>query len=296
MNPRAGRRLALAAALALSGCGGAPERAPAPASEQQSLDRAARLAYQQGRYAQAATLYQRALEAALAEDRPRAIIDARFNLALCHTYLGAYDAALSQLERAEAERQRRTLPVDPQLELLRGTIHYRQGDLRQAQAALDAVLETALAAPATRSRAHFVSGLIAADRADAAALQRQLAALPASDGNPDRLELQGRLAGLQGDIDGGLQLLEQTARQRSLEGDHRGMARALASAGELGARAGRPQVAANYLFRAGRSAAQRQQPQARDWLLRAKALAQRSGDTALVQEAEAALRDLESAD
>ena len=36
--------------------------------------------------------------------RPGAIVDTRFNLALCQTYLGQYESALTQVAQAEAER------------------------------------------------------------------------------------------------------------------------------------------------------------------------------------------------
>lgn len=296
MSAAGRRRLLLAAALVLGGCGGTPEQETAPPTEQQSLDRSARLAFDQGQYAQAATLYQAALGTALAQDAALAIIDARYNLALCQTYLGAYDAALDELAQAEAERQRRGLPVDAQLPLLAGTVHYRRGELERAAALLTGVLNAGTASAATLAKAHFVAGLIAADRTDAAALRTHVAALPAEADGADRLELQGRLLALEGDLDGAVRLLEQTAELRSRERDYRGVARALASAGELSARAGRTRAGADYLFRAGRSAAQRQQPQARAWLRRAGELAQLAGDAALRAEADAVLRSLETQD
>ena len=92
--------------VTVAGCAGKPEREPETPTEQQSLDRSARLAFGQGNYAQAATLYEAALQSALTEDAPGAIIDARFNLALCQTYLGDYEAALQQVAQADAEEHR----------------------------------------------------------------------------------------------------------------------------------------------------------------------------------------------
>ncbi|MCP5429441.1 MAG: hypothetical protein H6962_04175 [Chromatiaceae bacterium] len=54
----------------LTACSSAPKPQAAPPTERQSLDRSARLAFAQGQYAQAATLYEAALEQALAEDAP----------------------------------------------------------------------------------------------------------------------------------------------------------------------------------------------------------------------------------
>jgi tetratricopeptide (TPR) repeat protein len=294
-------QVSLVIGLATSlGCAGKPEPGPEAPTEQQSLDRSARLAFGQGNYAQAATLYEAALQSALTEDAPGAIIDARFNLALSQTYLGDYEAALEQVAKADAERRRRGLGADPQLELLAGTIHYRAGQTTEAQALLARVLESPGAQEATRAKAHFVAGLIAADQGSIPVLKRELAALFADAGHGqavDRLELEGRPAGLEGDVDAALDLLDQVAAARRMQRDYRGMVRALAEAGELAARADRLQLAGSYFLRAGRSAAQRKEPQAMDWLEQARALGSRSGDQALVGEAEAAIIGLrETAD
>ncbi len=289
----------LVAGLMLGGCGATAEREQAPLSEHESLDRSARLAFDQHRYGQAATLYEAVLQAALAEDTPVGIIGARFNLALCRTYLGDYSAALTQTDLADAERRRRGLPVDPALQLLIGTIHYRAGHLERAQATLSALLQNREANPATLSRAHFVAGLIAADLSALPALREHIAAMlgdTAVGPGADYLELQGRLLGLEGDIDGALRLLDEAADLRGVERDYRGMVRALATAGGFAEQAGRLQPAANYLLRAGRSAAQRAEPNAQDWLRRAMNLGKQSGDAALTKEADAILRKIEAGD
>ncbi len=297
------RRVALCAALAglvvLGGCGSTPEAERAPPTQRQSLDRSARLAFEQARYPQAATLYEAALRAALAEDDPTAIIDARFNLALCQTYVGQYEAALAQIAQADAERVRRGLPVDPDLQLLAGTIRYRAGDAELSEATLEALLQGGTATAPTRAKAHFVAGLIAADRGATGALRTRIAALSvdANDSaRSDRFELQARLAGLEGDVDGALGLLDQVVVSRRLERDYRGMVRALATAGGLAEGASRLQQAGDYFLRAGRSAAQRAEPEAREWLVRAKTLGERSGDSALVLEAEGSLATMKASD
>lgn len=190
-----GKLIRLTLILALGGCASTPKPDPEPTTERQSLDRSARLAFSQGQYAQAATLYEAALDEALAEDAPEAIIDARFNLALSQTYLGKYRAALAQVTQADAERVRRGLGSDPDLQLLSAAIHYRSGDMRQASATLDTLFSNSTLLPVTNAKAHFIAGLIAADRRDPVALRRHIAAL-VSDGTPgmeaDRLELQGK--------------------------------------------------------------------------------------------------------
>lgn len=293
------RRFLIAAMCALlsvlTACSSAPKPQAPPPTERQSLDRSARLAFAQGQYAQAATLYEAALEQALAEDAPGAIVDTRFNLALCQTYLGQYESALTQVAQAEAERSRRGLPGDPELQLLAGTIHYRAGDAGRARQILDGLLQHGDVTGATRAKAHFVAGLIAADNSAPGLLREHLLALPTNaDSNvqADRLELEGRLAGIEGDIDRALGLLDQVAILRGTERDYRGMVRALASAGALAERNDRLQTAGNYLLRAGRSAAQRNEPEARGWLKRAQALGVRTQNDVLADEAAAVLDSL----
>lgn len=275
-------------AALLGGCAGNPPQEAQPTTERESLDRSAGLAFAQGQYAQAATLYEAALDEALAEDLPNVIIDARFNLALVKTYLGAYAEALAQLDQADAERIRRKLGADPELDLLRATIRYRAGDPAKAQAILARLLKDTSLTPAAAAKARFVAGLVAADRLDANLLRTHLDSIPPDAGlasQADRLELQARLLALGHDRDGALALLDQAAAMRSLDRDYRGMVRALATAGAVAEQAGQLRQAADYLLRAGRSAAQRNGPEAHGWLERARDLGQRGGSPAVVLEA-----------
>ena len=234
----------------------------------------------------------------LLEDRPEPIVDARFNLALSYTYLGRHQSALDLMTLAEAERVRRKLGPDLQLQLLRATIHYRAGDAAAAQRTLDALLGDPALAPPTAAKAHFLAGVMAAERSDAAALRRHRDALPAGDGRgeqADRLELGGRLAAIEGDNEEALRRLDEAVSLRSLEGDYRGMVRVLAAAGAVAEHAGRAELAGGYWLRAGRSGAQRAEPNARAWLEHARALGERTGDAALVLESEAMLTELGAA-
>ena len=291
--------LILAVSLALGGCGGAPKQEAREPTELELLQRSARLAFSRGEYAQAATLYEAALDKALVADRPEPIIDARFNLALSHSYLGRYGEALDLLALAEAERVRRELGPDPELRLLRATVHYRAGDAAAAKRVLDSLLDDPATPRPTIDAARFLAGLMAADRGDVSALRRYRDALPSGDTGreqADRLELDGRLAALSGDSRQALSRLDEAARLRSLDEDYRGMARALAAAASVAERAGRTGLAAGYWLRAGRSGVQRADPDARGWLERALALGRRSRDAALVLEAKAMLAKLDTAD
>lgn len=282
--------IALLLSLLLIGCSSTPESQPD--TERETLDRSARLAFSLGQYAQAATLYQAALNQALLEDDAAAIIDARFNLALSQSYVGQYDAALAQVAQADAERVRRDLGPDLELQLLHATIHYRAGRIDQARAQIDPLLADPASLPATATKANFLAALIAADRNDSDGMRHHLAALPSSDqpgGQADRLEIQGRLAGLESDPDRALGLLDEAVRLRSLDRDFRGMVRVLVAAGVLAEQAGRDELAAGYFLRAGRSAAQRADPESRAWLEHARDFGLRSKDAALVLEAETIL-------
>lgn len=286
---------ALCAAL-LAGCGGSPEKKEMPPTEQQSLDRSARLAFAQGRYDQAASLYEASLQAALKEDAPQAIVDARFNLALCQTYQGQYAKALDQLEQAEAERLRRGVVGEGSIELLRGTIYYRSGQLDTARMVLQTLLVGENGTAATAAKAHFVLGLIAADQADSESLGTHLNTIAGNTGpasTTDRLELTALRSALQGEADLALVQLDKVARLRRDERDYRGMVRVLAKAGDVAERTRHIQSAGRYLLRAGRSAAQRSEPETRDWLERSEKLAMQAGDTETAREARELLNELD---
>ena len=188
-----------------------------------------------------------------------------------------------------------SLARTPELQLLRATIYYRDGKQAVAQDIVQQLLRTPALAPDTAAKAHFLAGLIAADRGDADAVGEQLNALPLGEGpgvQADRLELEGLLAGLDSRTDDALRLLDEAAILRSLDRDYRGMTRVLAAAGKVAEQAGRTAIAAAYFLRAGRSAAQRGEPDARAWLARARNLGKLAGDTALVLETEATLDQL----
>lgn len=291
------RALIVVLAVVLGGCSGTPKEEARQPTERELLQRSAQRAFSRGEYAQAAVLYEAGLERALIADQPGPIIDARFNLALSHSYLGRYDEALALVMLAEAERVRRGVGPDPELQLLRATIHYRAGDATAAQRVLDPLLADPTPAPRTLAGAHLLAGVMAADRGDVPALRRHRDALPSGDRRSeqaDRLELEGRLFAIEGDGREALTRLDRAALLRSLDDDPRGMARALVAAAAVAERMGSMELAGGYWIRAGRSAAQRADPGARAWLERALDLGRRIGDAALVHEAQAMLVKLDS--
>jgi tetratricopeptide (TPR) repeat protein len=282
----------IALVVFLAACSSTPPREEEPDTERQSLQRSAQLAFSQGQYAQAVTLYGAALDEAMAEDRAAEIVDLRFNIALSQMYVGQYENALLQVAKADAERLRRGLGPDPELRLLEATIRFRAGDLQASRSGLTRLLSMPGLNPATAAKGHFVAGLIAAELGDDAQLRRHLAGLrPSAEPGvgADRLELEARLAVLAGDVAAGLEKFDQAITLRAIERDYRGMARALAGAGKVAEQAGQPGRAAGYFLRAGRSATQRAEADAAAWLEQAIRLGRLAGDEALVVEASALL-------
>ena len=93
------------AVLTLSGCGSSPPKQTGPALDQdlERFNRAARLAFDKGRLRQAAGFYRKALDRAYLRDDTAAILDARYNLAICLMNLQSYEEALVVVRRANTE-------------------------------------------------------------------------------------------------------------------------------------------------------------------------------------------------
>jgi tetratricopeptide (TPR) repeat protein len=187
--------------------------------------------------------------------------------------------------------------------LLEATILYRQGNYDGAWALTERIVTTpSKTSGQATNRAHFLRGLIAAERGETRQLRTEIAAL----GEPtdprlqaDHLELSGHLALAEGRWETAVSAFTEAAKLRSDTGDYRGTVRALAMAGDVSERAGRPSEAANQFLRAGRSAAiQGDNGEARELLTRANRLAEQAGDHETAQDARdhlTKLRDAEQA-
>ncbi|MBK8175077.1 MAG: hypothetical protein IPK66_07370 [Rhodospirillales bacterium] len=281
--------LALGALSALAGCGGSSPPPPSDPAFVQT-ERLARLAYGQGRSDQAATLYRQALDQAFRRDDLQGIGDGGYNLAIVELNRGHPATALDVSRSTRGELVRRGAEVPADLELVEAVALYRTGVASAAadQAARIVLLPSASAE--TVARATFLTGLVADDDGDTAALAAALAALsqtPNEASGADRDELSGRVALRQGDpIAAGKEFIKAADRRRAL-GDDRGMARALALAGGAAEARGDAMAAADLFLRAGRSAALSDDPgDAVGWLQRARDLALRDNVPAVATEAQ----------
>jgi hypothetical protein len=248
-----------------------------PDAELARLARTGQLAFQQGRFEQAATLFADALARARVRDQASMIADQASNLAITQLRLREHAAARDTAATAREALARRGAVVPPELTLAEATARWRLGD-----AAAEPLAREAAATQSTAPRANFLLGLMAAARRDGAAL----AAARRGVGDPgDAAELDGHLALLAGDAAGAKAAFLRAATVRQDALDYAAMGRALAAA--AAAQPAAPDAADLYL-RAGRAAAgDRDRANAEAWFT----LAARAGGSA-GSEARAALAAL----
>ena len=289
--------------LAAGSIGCAPgkpaDEIPAADDRLERTNRVAHIAFQYGRYAQAASLYRKVAELAYERDDVNRAVDAQYNAAVCLVRLDRVDDADALLQRTKAEIHRAGQAEPVELRLLEATILYRQRRYQEAWALTGQIISTVPDSPAAR-RSQFLRGLIAADQDDQARLRAVIAELGASSDDrlqADQLELTGHLALLEGRYDASIADFAESARLRSSGSDYRGTVRALARAGEASEAAGRLSQASVHYLRAGRSALhQGARERAHDLLIRARTLANQAGDTETVREAQIYLTLLEESE
>jgi tetratricopeptide (TPR) repeat protein len=293
--------LCLLLLVALHACGfrQAPSETVIVDAAFERYTRTASVAFAQADYARAADLYRQALEHAYARDDRGAIVDAQYNLAVVLLRSGWLEEARSTVDAAKVELVRGGQVVPAYLSLLEATLLYRTGEMSAAWSLSEHILASAPAAePEVIAKAHFLRGLMAAERADTARLREAMAALePASSPElrADHAELRGSLALAERDLAVAVQAFDTAAELRRMSFDYASMARALAKAGDAAERNGHPQVAAVYYLRAGRSALQLgQRQEAVDWLKRAQRLARQTGDAQTLQEVRSHLDRLQA--
>lgn len=291
-------------AVAFGACSSEPAKVEPPAAVDERFNlasRAARLAFDRGQYEQAASLYRQALDLAYTRDDLDAIVDAQYNAAVCHVKLGQNEQALELVQRAAGELARAKRPLSSDLALLEATVRYRRGEHETAWELTEPIVSSPDTAPGDAAkRAHFLRGLIAAERKDLAGLERARAAL-ASPQSPrllaDYSELSGHVAVAEERYADATRAFTHAGRLRSDTGDYRGIVRALTMAGAAAEKAGDLAQASSHFLRAGRSAAiQGTSNDAERLLERAATLAGEAGEEKTAQEANTILAGLRNPD
>lgn len=292
--------LLLALVLAGSGACSSPRVVSKPSGVDQDLDRfnkAARTAFENGKFKQAADLYRRALERAYVRDDLNAGVDAQYNLAVCLIAVESYEEGLEWIHQAQANLATANRAVSVDILLLEAIILYRIGQETDAWKISDQVLFSGdRPSAAVQSKTHYLRGLIADGRGDINQLRQEIQALgkPATAGlQADQAELVGRLAMAERNWDAAADAFDTAVDLRRRDLDYREMANALGLAAQAWEQAGDPLKASARYLRAGRSAAlQGQNHNAGRWLTRAEALAAESGAEFIAREARRCLTTL----
>ena len=274
-----------------AGCGSSQIVAQKPGHDENlaRLNRSARIAYDNGQLEQAASLYRQALDRAYMRDDRDAIVDARYNLAVCMLGLRSYDKALVLVRQAKRELARDRHRISADILLLEATILYRADKPDEAWQITDRILTEFENPPAVvKNKTHYLRGMISGQRGETARLGRELNALSKSSDpgqQADRQELTGRLAMAEGRWDEAIEAFDDVVRLRREKLDYAEMAQALALGADACHKAGKHSAAATRYFRAGRSAAQQGNGQdANRWLSSAVRSAEQAGDEVLKQE------------
>ncbi|MGW8187315.1 MAG: tetratricopeptide repeat protein [Desulfobacterales bacterium] len=252
--------------------------------------RMARMAFESGQFSQAIEGYKRALARAYITDDLNAIVDTRYNLAVCHLRQGNYPDALENVEKAQQELLSAGRPVSADLLLVQAVAFYHDGTPGRAWQISEEILSVKPAPSSeTISRTHFLRGRIAADRGESEKLRLEITALgePSVSGlQADRFELIGRLAMLDERWNDAVTALDQAASMRAENRNFRSMATVLATAAQACERAQRLEDASYRYLRAARSAAlSGETERATVWLQESVRLADLTGAESLLQEA-----------
>lgn len=289
----------------VAGCGSS-KPTPTPAEqaaedrEFSALRRLARSAFENGQYQQAVTLYDRALTRAFARDDLPAIGDLGYEYALALLRDGHPDQAAKRASETAAELTRRGQAPFPALTLVEAAALYAAGDAAGAGRAADVTRGDPRSDAATRARAYYILGMIAADNGERAALDQALSAV-GSPTDPslraDQQELLGRARLLASDSANARTAFETSVELRRETKDLTGTARALAFAAQAAVSSGQTADAADLYLRAGRSAqSNNRTADAKRWLQSAAQLAQTSGTGTVLSEARDRLAKLNQAE
>ena len=291
----------IAGVLLWGGCGSSPQIREKPGADRnlERFNKAARQAFDKGQIEQAASLYQKALQHALARDDSDAIVDAQYNLAVCLMKLNSHAEAMQLVRRTETELTLGSQSKMADLLLLKAMLYYKSAEFDDAWQVTAQILSmTPQPTTVIRGRTHFLRGLIAIERDNINQLQKEIAAL-GQPANPllrgDLAELKGHLALIQQDWVAAVNAFDEATVRRREAIDYQAMRKDLALAAQASQRAGDIKGASQRYLRAGRSAAvQGEDNAARLWLMQAEQLAAEAGEDRIAHEARLFLNQIKN--
>jgi tetratricopeptide (TPR) repeat protein len=273
------------AACVVSGCASSTKVNDAPAQDEilERTNRSALQAFERGNFEQAAAFYEKALNRAYIRDDFNAIMNARYNLAICLINQQSYEKAFGVVQQAKTEMAMRGSGVQVDFLLLEATVLHLTDNAGEALKITDRILSTKPEASSLiRRKTHYLRGLIAVQQGETDRLREAIASLgqpELSQLRADRYDLVGHLAMAEQNWETAIDAFDNAAALRREDLDYRKMAAALAFSALACEQAGKTPEASNRYLRAGLSAALRgEHGKARQWLERAETLAVAAGD------------------
>ena len=241
---------------------------PGPQPKEPAEDRAvvqsssaARLAYELGDYAQAQTLYRRALTRAQAINDAALAADAAYNLAISEIALQNYQAADELLRQSEYDATRASSDT-ADIRLLRAKVAYLRERLPEAFALANDVIASEaprhlrVQAKVLRGQIHCDTGDLPSAKSELQSIQKLIASAKSKltpSVRADVQKLRGTIARLENNQAAAARFFD--AESELLRGAHRyrDMGNAFARAAEAYLAANRPALAADRFFLAARS-------------------------------------------
>jgi len=244
-----------------AGCAGSggPPKTPAVDALVVQVSSLARRAYEQGDYAQAQSLYRRALMRAQAIDNAELAANAAYNLALTEIGLRDYEAAAHLLQQAEFDATRASAGTFD-IHLLRAKVAYLRHDTAAAATLANEVLASQ-APVALRVQAQILRAQMAAESGDLSAANADLRVIETVASSSalsvsvraDLAKLHGTIAQDAGNPDAAARFFDSEEQLLQSAQRYRDMGNALARAASAHLAAGRPALAAERFYLAART-------------------------------------------
>lgn len=275
-------RWALLSLLALSGCGSA-SKSPQPPVDLRLSSAAdlARSEYDHLQTRSAAVLYERVLALARMQDDADQIVNAAYNLAVCHVHLRNYAQAEQLLREAQVELN--DTGDNAEILLLSARVAMLQNRRCDAKFLARHIANDPHRAPLHRLRAHLLLGHLACDPPDLAAAQDHLnnakscissrtTTAPIAPATAAALKhLEGRIHLLANRTNDAVQCFQREVTLLAQARAHRELPHARARLAQALRQANRHQESAYQFYRAARSLLAQEDPQrAGEWLQQAQ--------------------------